>query len=172
MQTKTTLTLDDRSPNITYAGGTWNLGGVPGEFAGTSTWTSDAGSTATISFLGQYVSSRKKRFVRCLLGYTVSRLADQRIRHHPPSESTASQTRARGYRRRRRIRRITSIIPPWILLISLVLEVQTPPSPTSPLPPPPRPPLRLRLRPQRHRHPIQLHPRLQLHHIIHAPTTM
>ena len=56
-----TTTLDDRSPNITYSGGTWNLGGVPGEFDGTSTWTTDAGSTATINFLGQSVSQNKLR---------------------------------------------------------------------------------------------------------------
>ncbi len=50
-----TTTLDDRSPNITYGGGGWNVGGVPGEeFDGTTTWTTTNGSTATIHFLGQY----------------------------------------------------------------------------------------------------------------------
>ena len=48
-----TTTLDDRSPNITYDGDTWSLGGVPGEFDGTTTWTVTAGSTATINFLGR-----------------------------------------------------------------------------------------------------------------------
>ena len=55
----TTTTLDDRSRNITYGGGTWHLGGIPGdEFNGTTTWTSYAGSRATIAFLGQYAQNK------------------------------------------------------------------------------------------------------------------
>ncbi len=51
-----TTTLDDRSPNITYGGGTWTLGGIPGkEFDGTTTWTVDVGSTSTVNFFGQYL---------------------------------------------------------------------------------------------------------------------
>ena len=46
-------TLDDHSSILTYEG-SWRTGGIPHEeFAGTTTFTDVAGSTATINFVGK-----------------------------------------------------------------------------------------------------------------------
>jgi hypothetical protein len=51
MATSTVL-IDDHNPSISYAGGPWTQSGFPGEYMSTTTFATEKGAIARLTFSG------------------------------------------------------------------------------------------------------------------------
>jgi hypothetical protein len=49
-----TLVYDDHDSSISYSNGRWSQAGVVEEFKGTTSWTTQKGATARLTFSGQF----------------------------------------------------------------------------------------------------------------------
>ena len=49
----TTTLIDDVDPSISYTGGPWEQSGYPGEYMGTTTFSTHKGATASLTFAGE-----------------------------------------------------------------------------------------------------------------------